>query len=187
MDLKSFIYGFKSYTNSWGKCLTFLSLDFLICKLGMISISLGDMRCLDKIQIHQKTKWSPCSLALTNKESYALLSNPIIPGTKGPAMLSHLHYMFNIFKSDWHHRENLRTRLNGIKCMHLSVLCCSCFFHIAPKSLHGDCSHEIKRRLLLGRKVMTNLDTILKSKDIILSAKVCLVKAKVFPVVMYGC
>ena len=52
---------------------------------------------------------------------------------------------------------------------------------------YGDCSHEIKRRLLLGRKVMTNLDSILKSRDIILSAKVCLVKAMVFPVVMYGC
>ena len=51
----------------------------------------------------------------------------------------------------------------------------------------GDCSHEIKRRLLLGRKVMTRLDSILKSKDITLSAKVCLVKAMVFPVVMYGC
>ena len=51
----------------------------------------------------------------------------------------------------------------------------------------GDCSHEIKRRLLLGRKVMTNLDNILKSRDISLSAKVHLVKAVVFPVVMYGC
>ena len=51
----------------------------------------------------------------------------------------------------------------------------------------GDCSHEIKRRLLLGRKVMTNLDSILKSRDIILSMKVHLVKAMVFPVVMYGC
>ena len=51
----------------------------------------------------------------------------------------------------------------------------------------GDCSHEIKRRLLLGRKVMTNLDNILKSRDITLPAKVCLVKAMVFPVVMYGC
>ena len=51
----------------------------------------------------------------------------------------------------------------------------------------GDCSHEIKRRLLLGRKVMTNLDSILKSRDIILPTKVCLVKAVVFPVVMYGC
>ena len=51
----------------------------------------------------------------------------------------------------------------------------------------GDCSHEIKRRLLLGRKVMTNLDNILKSRDIALSTKVHLVKAMVFPVVMYGC
>ena len=51
----------------------------------------------------------------------------------------------------------------------------------------GDCSHEIKRRLLLGRKVMTNLDSILKSRDITLLTKVCLVKAMVFPVVMYGC
>ena len=51
----------------------------------------------------------------------------------------------------------------------------------------GDCSHEIKRRLLLGRKVMTNLESIFKSRDITLSTKVCLVKAMVFPVVMYGC
>ena len=51
----------------------------------------------------------------------------------------------------------------------------------------GDCSHEIKRRLLLGKKVMTNLDSILKSRDIALSTKVCLVKAMVFPVVKYGC
>ena len=50
----------------------------------------------------------------------------------------------------------------------------------------GDCSHEIKRRLLLGRKAMTNLDSILKSRDITLATKVCLVKAMVFPVVMYG-
>ena len=51
----------------------------------------------------------------------------------------------------------------------------------------GDCSHEIKRRLLLGRKDMTNLDSIFKSRDISLSKKVCLVKAMVFPVVIYGC
>ena len=51
----------------------------------------------------------------------------------------------------------------------------------------GDCSHEIKRHLLLGRKVMTNLDSILKSRDITLPAKVRLVKVMVFPVVMYGC
>ena len=51
----------------------------------------------------------------------------------------------------------------------------------------GDCSHEIKRRLLLGRKAMTNLDSIFKSRDITLPTKVCLGKAMVFPVVMYGC
>ena len=51
----------------------------------------------------------------------------------------------------------------------------------------GDCSHEIKRRLILGKKVMTNLDSILKSRDITLPTKVCLVKAMVFPIVMNGC
>ena len=51
----------------------------------------------------------------------------------------------------------------------------------------GDCSHEIKRRLLLERKVMTNLDSIFKSRDITLSTKICLVKAMIFPIVMYGC
>ena len=54
-------------------------------------------------------------------------------------------------------------------------------------TVDGDCSHEIKRRLLLGRKVMTNLDSILKSRDITLPNKFCQVKAMVFPVVMYGC
>ena len=54
-------------------------------------------------------------------------------------------------------------------------------------TVDGDCSHEIKRCLLLGRKVMTNLDSIFKSRDITLPTKVCLVKAMVFPVVMYGC
>ena len=63
---------------------------------------------------------------------------------------------------------------------------CQTLFFWAPKS-DGDCSHEIKRRLLLGRKVMTNLHSILKSRDITLPTKVCLVKAMVFPVVMYGC
>ena len=51
----------------------------------------------------------------------------------------------------------------------------------------GDCSHEIKRPLLLGRKVMTNLDSVLKNRDITLPTKVCLVKSMVFPIVMYGC
>ena len=54
-------------------------------------------------------------------------------------------------------------------------------------TVDGDCSHEIKRHLVLGRKVMTNLDSIFKSRDISLPTKVCLVKAMVFPGVMYGC
>ena len=54
-------------------------------------------------------------------------------------------------------------------------------------TVDGDCSHEIKRRLLLGRKAMTNLDSVLKSRDIILMTKVCIAKAMIFPVVMYGC
>ena len=60
-------------------------------------------------------------------------------------------------------------------------------FLVSKITADGDCSHEIKRRLLLGRKVMTNLDSILKSRDITLLTHVCLVKAMVFPVVMYGC
>ena len=62
-----------------------------------------------------------------------------------------------------------------------------CIFLGSKITADGDCSHEIQRCLLLGRKVMTNLDSILKSRDITLSTKVCLVKAIVFPVVMYGC
>ena len=54
-------------------------------------------------------------------------------------------------------------------------------------TVDGDCSHEIKRHLLLGRKTLTNLDSVLKSRDITLPTKVCLVKAVVFPVVMFGC
>ena len=65
---------------------------------------------------------------------------------------------------------------------------CQTLFFLGSKITEdGDCSHEIKRCLLLGRKVMTNLDGILKSRDITLPTKVCLVKAIVFPVVMYGC
>ena len=64
---------------------------------------------------------------------------------------------------------------------------CLTLFFWAPKSLHGECSHEIKRCLLLGRKVITNLDSIFKSRDITLPTSVRLVKAMVFPVVMYGC
>ena len=70
----------------------------------------------------------------------------------------------------------------------LGKLCMSDFIFLGSKiTADGDCSHEIKRRLLLGKKVMTNLDSILKSRDIALLTKVHLVKAIVFPVVMYGC
>ena len=69
-----------------------------------------------------------------------------------------------------------------------SVEIVSDFIFLGSKiTADGDCSHDIKRRLLLGRKVMTNLDSILKSRDITLPTRVCLVKAMVFPVVMYGC
>ena len=61
------------------------------------------------------------------------------------------------------------------------------YFFGSKITADGDCSHEIKRCLLLGRKVMTNLDSIFKSRDITLPTKVCLVKIMVFPVVMYGC
>ena len=65
--------------------------------------------------------------------------------------------------------------------------CQTLFLGGSKTTADGDCSHEIKRRLLLGRKVMTNLESILKSRDIILPTKVPLVKAMVFPVVMHGC
>ena len=64
---------------------------------------------------------------------------------------------------------------------------CQTLFLGSKITTDGDCSHEIKRRLLFGRKVMTNQDSIFKSRDITLPTKVCLVKAMVFPVVMYGC
>ena len=65
--------------------------------------------------------------------------------------------------------------------------CQTLFLGGSKITANGDCSHEIKRRLLLGRKVMINLDSLFKSRDITLPTKVRLVKAKVFPVVMYGC
>ena len=62
------------------------------------------------------------------------------------------------------------------------------FIYLGSKiTADGDCSHEIKRHLLLGRKVMTNLDSVLKSRDLILPTKVCLVKTMVFPIIMYVC
>ena len=78
-------------------------------------------------------------------------------------------------------QRNPKTKLNKVQYV-------SDFIFWGSKiTADGDCSHEIKRRLLLGRKVMTNLDSILKSRDITLPTKVRLVKAMVFPMVMYGC
>ena len=69
----------------------------------------------------------------------------------------------------------------------MNVLISDFIFGGSKITVNGDCSHEIKRHLLLGRKVMTNLDSIFKSRDVTLPAKVHLVKVMVFPVVMYGC
>ena len=77
----------------------------------------------------------------------------------------------------------MKQSLIWLYLLHLCLPFCSSHHH----QLHSSCSHEIKRHVLLGRKVMTNLDNILKSRDITLPTKVCLVKAMVFPVVMYGC
>ena len=74
-------------------------------------------------------------------------------------------------------------QIDGKQWIHCQTL----FFLGSKITADGDCSHEIKRRLLLGRKVMTNLDSILKSRDVTLPTKVHLVEAMVFPVVMYGC
>ena len=75
-----------------------------------------------------------------------------------------------------------------ITSLHLDVETVADFIFLGPKiTSDGDCSPEIKRRLLLGRKVITNLDSILKSRDITLSTKIHLVKAVIFPLVMYGC
>ena len=78
----------------------------------------------------------------------------------------------------------LKNRINHIIC---TVLSSRFIFWGSKNTADGDCSHEIKRHLLLGRKVMTNLDSIFKSRDITLPTKVRLVKDMVFPVVMYGC
>ena len=80
----------------------------------------------------------------------------------------------------WHPVSSLHGKEMGKQCLNL-------FFGSSKITADGECSHEIKRCLLLGRKIMTNLDGILKRRDFTLPTKVCLVKAIVFPVVMYGC
>ena len=79
-------------------------------------------------------------------------------------------------------------KIDGKPVTDFGLFCCCCLFVSVSKiTADGDCSHEIKRCLLFGRKAMTNLDSMLKSRDITLPAKFHLVKAMVFPVVMYGC
>ena len=105
-----------------------------------------------------------------------------------------LNVCITVMRSDW----DSQCAQQGIICTHHNKL----LFHYVAITVetvtnfifwgskitaYGDCCHEIKRHLLHGRKVMINLDSILKSRDITLPAKVCLVKAMVFPVVMYGC
>ena len=86
------------------------------------------------------------------------------------------------------HSENEDRGIWSISSWEMDGETVSDFIFLGSKiTADGDCSHDIKRRLLLGRKVMTNLDSILKSRDIILPTKVRLVKDMIFPVVMYGC
>ena len=94
----------------------------------------------------------------------------------------------------WIKAQHSQNKVHGIQAYHLwqidgeTVGKVTNFIFLGSKiTADGDCSHEIKRHLLLGRKVMTNLDSILKSRDITLPTKVCVVKAMVFPVLMDGC
>ena len=89
-----------------------------------------------------------------------------------------------MYKKQRHHFDDigLYSQIDGVK-----METATDYFLELQNHCDGDCSHEIKRCLLLGRKAMTNLDSILKSKDITLLAKICLVKAMIFPVDMYGC
>ena len=97
-------------------------------------------------------------------------------------------------KSDLYKRISKKNKHTHI-CINICIYMCMCvletvsdFIFLGSKiTAEGDCSHEIKRRLLFGRKVMTNLDSILKSRDMTFPTKVHVVKAMVFPVVMYGC
>ena len=94
----------------------------------------------------------------------------------------------DLFKRIRDTKRTFHAKMGTIKDRNYMDLTVADFIFLVSKiTVDGDCSHEIKRRLLLGRKVMTNPDSMLKSRDIALPAKVCLVKAIIFPVVMYGC
>ena len=93
-----------------------------------------------------------------------------------------------LFKKIRDTKGTFHAKMGTIKDRNYMDLTVADFIFLVSKiTVDGDCSHEIKRRLLLGREVMTNLESILKSRDITLSKKGCLVKAMVFPVVIYGC
>ena len=118
---------------------------------------------------------------------YWRFSFSISPSNEHPGLIS--------FRMDWLDLLAVQGTLKSLLKHHSSkesIFRHSAFFtvqlsHPCKITADVDCSHEIKRCLLLGRKVMTNLDSILKSRDITLTTNVCLVKAMVFPVVMYGC
>ena len=104
-----------------------------------------------------------------------------------PFPFSCLAYLKGLVAQSWTRLKRLSSSSSSREIDEETVDTVSDFIFLGSKiTADGDCSHEIKRRLLLGRKVMTNLDSILKSRDITLPTKVCLVKAMVFPVVMYG-
>ena len=143
---------------------------------------------------------------ITKKKAQSLI---IFPGSQS-SIFHTLWYCFNLHTT-WHVRLQALRRSQSTKhsapglgwaasgsavepwvnrFMHTIYVYYSCILFISlgfKITANGDCSHEIKRRLLLGRKVLTNLDNILKSKGFTLPTQVCLVKAMVFPVVMYGC
>ena len=130
------------------------------------------------------TLWDPMDYSLPGSSVHGIWQARIlewvaIPFSRGSSWPSNWTQVFCIvdrFFTDWRSEE----RRVGKECQTL-------FFWGSKISADGDCSHEIKRRLLLGRKVMTNLDSIFKSRDIALPTKVRLVKAMILPVVMYGC
>ena len=127
------------------------------------------------------------------RKQQKLISGRISPFTVSPTFVKFKNTCKESEKVSFkaQHSENLRSWYRSHHFMAnrwVTVEIVAKFIYLGSKiTADGDCSHEIKRRLFFGRKVMTDLDSILKSRDITLPTKVCLVKAVVFPVVMYGC
>ena len=111
---------------------------------------------------------------------YWSFSFSVSPSNEYPGLIS--------FRMDWLDRLAVQGTLKSLLQHHSSkASILQCFFLGSKITADGDCSHEIKRRLLLGRKSMTNLDSVFKSRHITLPTKVSIVKAMIFPVVMHGC